>query len=391
MIRGGVARGMGAVVLLFATLILLWQSVFVLLQRDESHWGFSLVRHSTLEINRTRLDEAFANPRGNLHVPVPVWSDVLNRVDPQTSLHECVKHFWELGLSSPPSVCFNRGHLPHRTDAVLDEWNPHLLLLAVAGANAIFCLCEAVSRRELVTAQHALAYRRTLGSVCVVVYVVAMSIGSMWVATSFSALRYTTLLLQAAVLLPMIRYAYLVDASEMLPTEDFLEISLLMMVAGPEEHRSNSHVSTKAGGDAMSAWRVSVHQQVVMVPLLVTVWATVGMRSWEDVVSQAALLMVASNALWVKQATVEWGARTVCKVLCVLLPVCSTLLALEAIGGPRSGWRQMVALMAAFALAPFLLLALLPRALVSEVLRVRISLYCITAALMASVVNINIF
>jgi hypothetical protein len=338
-----------------AVSIALFQSVLVMLGRNASQWTFSLINQQPVISNRSVLDGIFTQ-----RVPTsvePNWGEVMN-VSLSSPVAQCMKHAWQRGEQTMPLGCVLRTHTSQSVTTVMDAVNPHLIILAIAWSNAIFAISQ-----SLVKYPHVLkrwAYAKTMAAVGVLVLVAVIDAVCMYVTSNHidAVLRYPSILVQLLVVLPSVYFAFKLD-------------------------RLTDHHHLRA----TVAWKLSMHQQVICVPLVVTMFAAMGVRLWSTILAEALLLSVAVNILWALQ--MRLCERTIGIALSVMIPIGTVLGCLRSsVAGPLAGWREVTAAISVFALLPFILLSFGQHRIQHAALLFKIEFWCVTVTILACIMDL---
>lgn len=344
--------------------VALIQSIMVLLGRNAGQWTFYLLDQSPILIQQSVLDAIFTTRTP--HQPEPNWGAVMN-MSSAMPVAQCVSSAWNRGDTVTPKGCLLRTHSAQSVTTVMDAFNPHLILMALAWGNAIFALCESLVRNHNLLRNW--KYGKTIVASFVVVLTVVVDMLCQYVISKDddSVLRYPTILAQLLILLPCVYYAYKTD-----------------MIATGTDPQSNHH-SLKL----TAVWKVAMHQQFISVPLVVTMFAAMGMRLWPILLSQLLTMCVAVNVLWA--LLMKLCSQTLGKVLCFLIPVGSAVVILRSsVAGPLSGWREMTAALSIFALLPFVLLSFGHSRISHAHVVFGVEFWCVTATIFACVVDLGL-
>ena len=203
------------------------------------------------------------------------------------------------------AYCLQHAHAPHAPEAVMDTWNPHVLLLALA------CLHMHI----------------TLGPDAPI-YIAPLLLILVIVAAVTEGLRDADLM----------RYPTIVTL-------------LVGALAG-------AWFTCSAQRD--DRWRVAAHLQIVCVPLAVLgISVAGGGRLWCDALGYFALLSAAVNCLWAQSTLRSAPALGLCRAFTIALTLLTLRIANDGFGA-YDMWRYVIAYVACAGLAPIVLLSLFP-------------------------------
>lgn len=396
---------MGVVLASVAIGLVLWQTIFVLVGRQEEKWAFSLVQHTPSAADFKSLQllfkmdkagrSAYVYPNGTfVNSSFPAWSAIL-RSEPETTLDRCVIGSWVDASPEVPLGCLLHGRSSQRVDTILSTFNPHLILLGIACANAAFCVAGAIKGIRVSSyggsggvLGNVMYYRRTFASAFFTVFAFVISTIYMWVVDT-ELYRYPTIVVQLFILIPTLRFSYLYDEED---NHNFMEEESVSYEDPEGEYGGG------AGGKAFDsvpeyvAWRILNHMLLVLAPLVVVVWSAMGVRIWTDVFAIALLLIVNVHAVWLLQSeVVDKGAQLIGYIAALVIPILTTALAAQLVGGPMSTWRQIMCLKPAAGLVLLVyLLSLLPARAVKPKTRLKLTSYIITLTIAAVFISINL-
>ena len=356
------AHTMRSAIFFIAAAIALIQTILVLLGRNASQWTFYLIDQSPIPVNKPVLAPYFENRA--THTTEPNWGVLMN-MSSVLPVVVCVRTAWQRAETATPMGCLLRAHTMQKTTSVMEALNPHLILMAVAWGNCIFGMCETMSRP--MSWFSGWKYVRTMIAIGIAVLVLVIDVVCRYVLNSDSAdvLQYPTIFVQLLVILPCIYFAFKSDA---------------LGVEG--HHTQNEHYHHQV----VSAWKVAMHQQLIAVPLVITMIASMGMRLWTTVVCQTIFLSVAVNILWI--VAMELCRRGIGRAFCIIITVGSIICIMRSsLGGPMSGWREVTGIFSLFALLPVIVLSV---GKMQSSQRFMIEFCCVTATLMACVIDMGL-
>ena len=340
-----------------AVAIALIQTILVLLSRDASKWTFYLMDQSPVFLNIPVLDAIFSTRVANQ--AEPNWGAVMN-MSSSVPVAVCVSSAWSRGDTSTPSGCLLRMHTTQKIVSTMDAFNPHLILLSIAWGNSIFAISESLVKHHNLLKKFKYGKTMVAGFIALLIVVTDVLCRYVMNDAADESLQYPTILVQLLVVLPCIYFAYKLDT-----------------LSNPDHHSMRAAV----------AWKIAMHQQFISVPLVVTMFAAMGMQMWSTLLAQLLLLCVLVNILWALM--MKLCGHQIGKLLCIVIPLGSAIGILRSsLGGALAGWREISAAISIFALLPFVLLSCGHHRMHDVRVLFGIEFWCVTATIMACVVDL---
>lgn len=349
--------GMGFFVMGSAAVLALLQATLLILHRKQTSWTFTLVRKENApEVQALDMAACSAARNGS------------------------------------EDLCLLWYHTAQSIEPVLNEFNPHLIVLCIACVHCIVTMYGGskdgamTSRTKTAALPAGRFFSREYAAGAL----------SAFLASSRYQVTYNMYEVAGALFLLWVTIAFIVGFAQKeeeehgewrtLESSTWLTCLFLFAATGLFVYMQN-HVSSDREQDAGNmAWNMVFELQVVGVPLTVLMLAAMGVRSYPEVVIHFLLLSAAVNSLWL-QAILEGSALYVCKLLTVAIPSISVYLTHMQLPGKQ----HIVTGMAAVSLIPlFVMPVILTQTDTREVdkFQLRLSALCSSAGLFASIIHL---
>lgn len=395
---------MGFFAIIFSIVIILIQTTSLLLNRDAHHWNFSLLKKTINTTFLKDMNEYFKNKNEqrtsldllenfpyhankiNATEIVPTnynrYQNVLNTTiyffDSSASCKAntaCLKVAWQNNENKIPSYCLINMHQRQTIERVLDEFNPHLILLTICIIHCVFC----ISRLKT----------NILSQVIVENGLFQNPDQKISMETPGKISTFTSSILLYVLLLVV----YIVEGIRSNVKYTSIVISIVLVLACTffviYNQRFKDHILFNF-----------YHMLLVSTPTAILTYCIIGTRFWVDVVYHIILLFISAMAFVMAYESNHIVSKKISQLIAIATSTLSLLFAYIQWGGIEN-WKYIVGFMGSSVLLPFYIysffstgiydLSETDKTLANLKYLTKISLTVTSAALISLVINIGMF